>query len=447
MQNQLYNPIAEPDRQFSNIHSPNRPGRVGNFPNYRANSGQKKYTQAIDSLRILFAERAERGDVTSKLPYSTYSDNITPHIDITLELIDNHIRFLEKNSLPRWRDISDEIFLTIGGKTLLDQNLYVPFSFNLSESLINRARQEKTKESANRSFKNYIVDSLRRNLKIEFNSNIPLVLVLEISRSNRIHAHGIIGIQNDESEHLKAARAFNRVNGENIPRAIVFSNPHSGVYWCSNYISKNLDKTRDFLNENPIFVDQETRNLAKLLWEGLRQPKQHQERPISRDELIKLQLKNLTRIRNLVSREETEIAKPTRIFEDKLSDDEMAEIDKLLNSIPDEIIDFHKPTNQRITPYVERMLSYFADSPKPKSKTNQSQLNNYLFSFDIPPSNKSQLNSQSTFLRKQPCKIFAQSRCNHWRIYSKTNSPKFRVTMWQTQTCTFATAHIKHLGP
>lgn len=230
-----------------------------------------KLAQTLAAIRVLWAEKDGAISIYSSSHPKPKNSPYSP-ILITHELIDDLYQEIEKHGTPRYRDLNDEILVSLAGKILFDKQAYVPFTLRFSNHLIKRA----AKASGKNCFGKVIFETLRRTLKEEFQRSIQFVLVLEGDNSTRLHAHGVLGISPSFRNLLKARRALRRANQEKTKKAIKFSKQSNGVYWCSDYIVKSLDATSNHIRklsgnqESPVHIDSVTRSEVKNFYEELR---------------------------------------------------------------------------------------------------------------------------------------------------------------------------------
>jgi hypothetical protein len=245
-----------------------------------------KQAATLEMMRIAWAER-----------HGAFSNNIHPNVSISHELLNEAISIIENSRPLRYRDLPEELLLTLSGKLLFDKNLYTPFSLNFSDRLIGQASKNK------RGFKKYVTDSLRRTLSDEFQTNIQFIMAFEISPSEKIHAHGVIAVEFSTPNIRRAWRALRRVNVDRVVKGVKFSKPSNGVYWCSNYLCKSIEQTRQHLNESPIYLDDQTRREIKTQWESTK-PTPTTPKPVDFDALRQSAAQTRTKLRELIVADE-----------------------------------------------------------------------------------------------------------------------------------------------
>lgn len=295
--------------------------------------------------------------------------------------------------LPTWKNLKqqhqahDLIRLITYQEALSNTNFLIPFSWNLSPALL-----EKANGSAGNGLADFIYRALSRNLKNALNlSNPPqLWFVIEFDKTNttgRPHIHGALSA--DYKYHRKIREAFHKTNVDyhnpefkkhaiqlHIKRRESNKNFGGDIAWAS-YALKDSSSTRIYYlpGEKFIAADQKTRRAAKEIWDALKKPEQHQ--PIDKDSLLKNQLARLAEIKETIQREEKEIEESTQVVENKQSDDDLddltetlAFLDKEFDGLDEIITQANNPT-QRITPGIQKYLNYFADSPPPKKNKSR----------------------------------------------------------------------------
>lgn len=165
---------------------------------------------------------------------------------------------------PKWRDLPDDQKLIYAAFRLQEENRYAPFTLNLSPTLIHRAerRADKTEKTLARSLHHILHQELTRS----FNRTIAFAFVLEVDevddQSGRIHLHGFLDLPTlngtpSREDKAKARSAMHKANGsyatpEFKKRAVALHMARNGTFWTSRYIPKNIDKTRQFIDERLI---------------------------------------------------------------------------------------------------------------------------------------------------------------------------------------------------
>lgn len=165
---------------------------------------------------------------------------------------------------PEWRYLPDDQKLIYSAFRLQEENRYAPFTLNLSPVLIHRAERRATKTG--KTLARSLHHIIHQDLKREFNRTIAFAFVLEVDevddQSGRIHLHGFLDLPTlngtpSREDKAKARSAMHKANGnyatpEFKKRAVALHMARNGTFWTSRYIPKNINKTRQFIDERLI---------------------------------------------------------------------------------------------------------------------------------------------------------------------------------------------------
>jgi len=162
-------------------------------------------------------------------------------------------------AFPDWKYLSEEVKCAFYAHRLHEDDRYIPFTLNLSPSLVERAYNTK-----NRTFASALLLILSKTLKNKFKTSVDLLLAVEIDNKRnpeigRPHVHGIIALPSSDGlpskkDEEKIRDAFHQANREYPTQgfdryAVKFSEKRNKAYWGSNYMTKDVNKTRQFLDE------------------------------------------------------------------------------------------------------------------------------------------------------------------------------------------------------
>jgi hypothetical protein len=293
-------------------------------PRSRQNSGLfdgSKQAAALAALRLIHGERKEScgadGAETPVYVYLNQSHDRFKKLNVTPDLYDNAISFLESTKPLRTKDLNDELRIAIAGISFHAKNACTVFTWNFSAHLLNKAIPKIGAAKSGYGFTKVITEALRTALDEEFGQNRPqVVLVIERNpKSGLLHSHGIIKIDPDDGEAVaKVERAMIRANGgvrHSKQRAIEIKPPEENLYWATNYMTKGLEETRQFIQDSPVYFDRATQIEIKEFWQDFTKP-QATAKPelIDPAELLAKMTRRKQEIHELVEQERRENEKP-----------------------------------------------------------------------------------------------------------------------------------------
>jgi hypothetical protein len=168
-------------------------------------------------------------------------------------------------------------------QALSETNMLIPFSFNLSEALL-----DQTNKSARNGLTDFVRRSLARNLKRSLGFDPQFWFAVEFNRPIGIHSqhrarphvHGALAANPNDADKIR--QAFHRANVDYQDpdfkkRAIQLhiktreaSKDRGGDFVWATYALKDAMFTRLYLpDESIITADQRTRNQAKAIYEAM----------------------------------------------------------------------------------------------------------------------------------------------------------------------------------
>jgi hypothetical protein len=211
--------------------------------------------------------------------------------------------------------------IAIAGISFHANNACTVFTWNFSDYLLDRASPKIGTAKSGYGFTKVITEALRAALDDEFGERRPqVVLVIERApKTGLLHSHGIIKIDPDDDEAVaKVKRAMIRANGgarHNKQRAIEIKPPEENLFWATNYMTKGIEETRQFIQDSSVYFDRETQTEIKEFWRDFTKPHTvSKPEPIDPAELLAKMTRRKQEIHELVEQERRENEKPIPVM-------------------------------------------------------------------------------------------------------------------------------------